>query len=1011
MNIVTIPKIKSSNYVRSVPLERRIEVKEGKVLDVRSSVLNRSRNGLNMSPLFVNVVDFVRQKNSLWLFGIREEGGRGESARARTVSIKVDFRAHFIYDGMMNISDIYRIKGVRSVEPCEQSMMCLYTNGAKKAMRRIYYDVFCLKSSIIKKLRAGGACTIYNDKILIPSLFFLETKTELFRIVRLDEYVVINSRRKRTSCDLELSVHPRHMTQIENNIPKIPLRVLDMDIESLDKVPDEGAIPRGGKGLSWAERKALKRTEPRDPSVAQSIQVGMILREDGLLDNVKKIMLVYSHDGEVVEKKKMITAYMNEKNSWGDTGGTVHVFATEIAMLEAFFHFYHKCDVIAGWNSIKFDLYYLYARADVHRRKDLMCLSRFKGAVTEVSWTGGKTVERFLETPGILQHDVMQSCKIQTNKGLASYKLTEVSKEYLNLEKKDLPWQQIAPKHVTNPEIIADYCIWDVELVSRIAETKDYLTSMKAISTMCDMPLTLTLMRAQQGKVFNVLTKYIVDANMVMNGAELQKKLIEHKFFPKKPDDQSLITGFFKSMGMDRKTIRKTKRRMGRITDKRLKLMKKEVRDKYPGGYVITPVPGLYHNVVVLDYAGLYPNIIIAHNLCFSNLVLDRAEVARLVAAGHDMFILDTPTAYCAFVRDYEGTILPKVLKKLLAGRAAAKKQMKGAKNSGDLKKVSIYNALQLAIKIVCNSAYGFVGADRQTGKFPCLPIAVAITHIGRNLIKSLRIYINMNVADGFVIYGDTDSVFVKFPDCWPPERVITRSESLAVELTNLPMHRNHLLVEFESLFINFLSFGKKMYGGGLYLGPELLLKEYFKGVMAVRRDSCDWARGVMGDYMRHVILESRGVEYALEKTREGLMSIFDTDLKSLSITCRINKDYKNENLVQCKVAKEIRERLGSFYAVEVGSRIRFVYQDGVESDTTSDWAIDYDLAVVKKVTPKYSWYIKRITNSLMLLATVTDCEGKMRSAIEHVESMVKRKAMNNTSISSFFKPSAVISY
>ena len=52
---------------------------------------------------------------------------------------------------------------------------------------------------------------------------------------------------------------------------------------------------------------------------------------------------------------------------------------------------------------------------------------------------------------------------------------------------------------------------------------------------------------------------------------------------------------------------------------------------KYDGAYVLDPVTG-YHEVPVatLDFASLYPSIMMAHNLCYSTLIQDKNVLSNL---------------------------------------------------------------------------------------------------------------------------------------------------------------------------------------------------------------------------------------------------------------------------------------------------------------------------------------------------------------------------------------------
>lgn len=71
-------------------------------------------------------------------------------------------------------------------------------------------------------------------------------------------------------------------------------------------------------------------------------------------------------------------------------------------------------------------------------------------------------------------------------------------------------------------------------------------------------------------------------------------------------------------------------------------------------------------------------------------------------------------------------------------------------------------------MKVSANSVYGFTGAT--IGQLPCLPIASSVTSYGRQLLEKTKAFVEekYTIANGYqydaqVIYGDTDSVMVKF--------------------------------------------------------------------------------------------------------------------------------------------------------------------------------------------------------------------------------------------------------
>lgn len=100
--------------------------------------------------------------------------------------------------------------------------------------------------------------------------------------------------------------------------------------------------------------------------------------------------------------------------------------------------------------------------------------------------------------------------------------------------------------------------------------------------------------------------------------------------------------------------------------------------------------------------------------------------------------------------------------------------------------KVGILPILWADIKISANSVYGFTGAT--VGKLPCLAISTSVTAYGRQMIDLTKqeVEAEYSIKNGYehdaqVIYGDTDSVMVKFgcPDLPTAMRLGTTSAVL----------------------------------------------------------------------------------------------------------------------------------------------------------------------------------------------------------------------------------------
>ena len=140
---------------------------------------------------------------------------------------------------------------------------------------------------------------------------------------------------------------------------------------------------------------------------------------------------------------------------------------------------------------------------------------------------------------------------------------------------------------------------------------------------------------------------------------------------------------------------------------------KLEIEGTYQGACVIEPVSG-YHDqpVACLDYASLYPSIMIASNICFSTIALsdeDKKKQTHAESKGVEFLSIKTGIGTGTYAQSFKG-VLPALEQELLAARKRVKKEMKQAKNKIEY---SVLNARQLSIKVLCNSMYGFVGVTR----------------------------------------------------------------------------------------------------------------------------------------------------------------------------------------------------------------------------------------------------------------------------------------------------------
>jgi DNA polymerase-2 len=247
-----------------------------------------------------------------------------------------------------------------------------------------------------------------------------------------------------------------------------------------------------------------------------------------------------------------------------------------------------------------------------------------------------------------------------------------------------------------------------------------------------------------------------------------------------------------------------------------------DVKDVEPvgqaaGGYVIEPVPGIYDNVAVLDFKSLYPSIILTF------------KIDPLSRMYNNIEAISTPQGYkFSSIKHY----LPELISKLIEQRNTAKK-------NND-------RYLSQAIKILMNSFYGVMGSFGCRFYHPDLPNA--ITSTGKWLLLGSKDYLEQK---GYkVLYGDTDSLFVKIKetevadaDYYGNEIAKDLNEYWKRELKGNFNVESYLELEYEKFYKKFVltqsrgseSGAKKRYAG--LIADKESSKIEFVGMESVRSD------------------------------------------------------------------------------------------------------------------------------------------------------------------------------
>jgi DNA polymerase I len=182
---------------------------------------------------------------------------------------------------------------------------------------------------------------------------------------------------------------------------------------------------------------------------------------------------------------------------------------------------------------------------------------------------------------------------------------------------------------------------------------------------------------------------------------------------------------------------------------------------KYKGAIVVEPTPGVHFNVAVMDFPSLYPSIIKVWNLGYQSILCSHPE-----CRSH--MVPDTPHWVC---------IKKRALESLLIGslRDLRVKWYKSRSKDKTLPPElrSWYNITQGALKVILNASYGVFGAE--SFDLYCPPVAEATAAIGRYSIT--QILKHAEAVGIQVLYGDTDSLFLKNPSKEQIEEVVRYTE------------------------------------------------------------------------------------------------------------------------------------------------------------------------------------------------------------------------------------------
>ena len=483
---------------------------------------------------------------------------------------------------------------------------------------------------------------------------------------------------------------------------------------------------------------------------------------------------------------------------------------------------------------------------------------------------------------------------------------------------------------------IAKYCIQDCDLVLTLMAKLDTIVNARGMADVCKVPMDFVLQRGQGIKIFSAVVYYASQRNQII---QVQPAM--------------------------------------------------EGEGGYEGAIVISPKIGMYLDqpISVLDFNSLYPTNMIAYNLSPDTLVCERVvdPEGYLMSPSKDEYeaikkrIADWKTkgyvfeeiefdnkddkdnvvskTICTYVQPTSDSmtvgVLPKTLDILLKKRKEFKEKMEDKQY--DESQRSVFNGLQLAYKVVANSVYGQCGS--RTSPIRKLCVAASTTAAGRKALYLAKRVVETEYG-AEVVYGDTDSIFIKFPTTDLAES-IRLGISAGKRITE--QCRRPYKIAYEKTFYPFILFCRKRYVGMMFEeDPNIKPKRKEMGIVLKRRDNAPIVKDVFGGAL-DILMKERNVKKAQAYVSDMLVKILENKipLEKFIVSKSLRDDYKNPDQIAHRVLADRMETRDPGTAPKVGDRVQYVYvSENSSKSKQGDRIEDVDHVRKNKLTPDAKFYV-----------------------------------------------------
>lgn len=344
-------------------------------------------------------------------------------------------------------------------------------------------------------------------------------------------------------------------------------------------------------------------------------------------------------------------------------------------------------------------------------------------------------------------------------------------------------------------------------------------------------------------------------------------------------------------------------------------IWEKKEGEKFEGGLVMEPDPGLYNNVRIFDFKSLYPMIIWGWKISPENVTYSDDTTEELTKSPIGVYFYKN--------RD---SIFPSLVDKLMVARNEYKTKMNQVEAKSQ--EHETYDIMQKVTKELTNALYGLLG--QKGNRYFNHNVAGSVTAAGRNLLlKTKELCEELGIK---VIYGDTDSVFLTYEEDVQEKHLINYLNGALRKHIHETFNAEGAMIEleYEKKIKKFVIVGGKNYAGQLsVLEGEKVDKTMIKGLDCVKRNTIKLIKEAQEELIDKLLKTDNPSSYYVDwmtKLKEKFYSDVQ-NVEDIMIKTSISKmpnEYKNKT-PHVRVAEKLIAEKKEFW---IGMQIPYIITD-----------------------------------------------------------------------------------